>query len=311
MRANDPPKLHKKRKYTELDFAIERSRAVGGNGSYPIRFKLKAAAFTRVLCADGQPVGNAGAAKVLGVDRKRIIMWLRDEEKLKSKISANPKLSKAKQVHAGATASTADIEEAQYCYINEKRKQHRGYGSKDVINKLLELNPDVHGGLPATARPEEALAFSDKFKCWNQRFRKRRGFSIRRRTSVDQKLSTRHEGMVWATLVKLRKALAWSALVRSTLGATHLHLVRASSKRGGLSPAQLETMAAEVFEELGNMNHTPIQHEMPVETNMEKCGAKDARISTGSESLTVLRFFSMTCCADLMLCCFLFFLFFS
>ena len=72
--ANDPPKLHKKRKYPEPDFAIERSGAVGGEKSYPIQFKLKAAAFTRVLFVDGQPVGNAGTAKVLGVDRKRIIM---------------------------------------------------------------------------------------------------------------------------------------------------------------------------------------------------------------------------------------------
>ena len=90
-------------------------------------------------------MGNAGAANVLGVDRKRIIMWLRDEENLKSKINANPKLSKAKQVYAGVTASTADIEEALDDYINEQRKQHRGCGSKEVTNKLLELKPDTFG----------------------------------------------------------------------------------------------------------------------------------------------------------------------
>ena len=43
-------------------------------------------------------------------------------------------------------------------------------------------------------------------------------------------------------------------------------------------------MAAEVFEELGNMDQTPVQHEIPVETTLEKRGAKDARISTGGES---------------------------
>ena len=91
-------------------------------------------------------MGNAGAAKVLGVDRKRIIMWLRNEEKLKSKINANPKPSKAKQVHAGVTASTADIKEALDDYINEQRKQHRGCGSKEVMNKLLELKSDALGG---------------------------------------------------------------------------------------------------------------------------------------------------------------------
>ena len=68
-----------------------------------------------------------------------------------------------------------------------------------------------------------------------------------------------------------------------------------------LSPAWLESVTAEVFEELGNMDQTPIQHEMPMETTLEKRGAKDARISTRCESVTVLRFLPMACCADLML----------
>ena len=138
---------------------------------------------------------NAGAANVLGVDRKRIIMCLRDEEKPKSKISTNLKLSKAKHVHTGVTASTADIEESLEHHIMEQRKQHRGCGSKKVMNKLLKLKSDALGGLPATARPEEALNFSDTFKYCYQRFRKRRGFNIFRRTSVGQNLLTGHEGM--------------------------------------------------------------------------------------------------------------------
>ncbi|CAN0514480.1 unnamed protein product, partial [Laminaria digitata] len=95
-----------------------------------------------------------------------------------------------------------------------------------------------------------AEQFRAKFNNWYQRFRKRRGFSIRRRTSVGQKLPTGHEGMAWATLMKLRKALS---------------------------------ATAEVFEELGNMDQTPVQHEMPVETTLEKRCAKDARISTGGK----------------------------
>ena len=87
--ANKHLKLHKKRKYPEPNFAIERLEAVGGKGSYPIWFKLEATASTRIFCADVQPVGNAGAPKVIKVDRKRIIMWLRDEANLKRKINAN------------------------------------------------------------------------------------------------------------------------------------------------------------------------------------------------------------------------------
>ena len=48
-----PP--HKKGKYPEPDFPIERSGAAGREGSYLIRFKLKLAS-TRVVCADGKCV---------------------------------------------------------------------------------------------------------------------------------------------------------------------------------------------------------------------------------------------------------------
>ena len=125
-----------------------------------------------------------------------IIEWVEKEESLKAKVSANPKLSKAKQIHSGGKASTADVEQALVDYTNEQRKQHRGCGhQKKVMNKLLELKPDALGGLPANAKPEEALAFKVKFNSWYQRFRKRRGFSIRRRISVGQKLPKGHEGM--------------------------------------------------------------------------------------------------------------------
>ena len=65
--ANDDHERSKKHKYPEPGFAVERSGPAGGIGSYTIAFKLKAAAFTRVRCVDGNPVGNHGAARVLGV----------------------------------------------------------------------------------------------------------------------------------------------------------------------------------------------------------------------------------------------------
>ncbi|CAN0226974.1 unnamed protein product, partial [Ectocarpus sp. 12 AP-2014] len=86
-------------------------------------------------------------------------------------------------------------------------------------------------------------------------FRRRRGFSVRRRTSVGQKLPIGYEGMAWAQITKLRKALL---------------------KRAG-------EIYAERNPELGNMGQTPVQHEMPMETTLEKHGAKDARISTGGK----------------------------
>ena len=77
------------------------------------------------------------------------------------------------------------------------------------MNKLLELKPDALGSLPDTNTPDDAEEFRKKFNPWYQRFRRRRGFSIRRRTGMGQKLPAgHHEGMAWATLTKL-----WEALV--------------------------------------------------------------------------------------------------
>eukprot|EP00903_Cladosiphon_okamuranus_P014547 g13494.t1 len=256
--ANDPVKnSNSKRAYPEPNFPIERSGAVGGKGSYTNRFKLNAAACTREICpCDGQCVRNNSAGKVLGVTQKRIIEWLKQEEQLREKVSANPKLSKAKQVHGGGKASTVDVKQALVDYINEHRKQHRGCGNQEVMRKLLELKPDALGGMPTNAKPEEALAFKVKFNSWYQWFRKRNGFSIRRRTSVGQKVPKGYEGRAWATVMKVREDLVKRALA---------------------------SVEVEVFEELGNMDQTPVQHEMPVETTLEKTGAKDARISTGGK----------------------------
>ena len=96
--------------------------------------------------------------------------------------------------------------------------------------------------------------------------------------------------MAWAALMKLHKVLverAGEIYARRNPPASGESPIKGED----LSPAQLESVTAEVFKELGNMDHTLIQHEMPVETTLEKRRAKDARTSTGGESVTVLRFF--------------------
>ena len=89
--------------------------------------------------------------------------------------------------------------------------------------------------------------------------------------------------MAWATLTKLRKALVERA--------GEIYAERNPSAPGegpmkgeDLTSEQLELVTAEVFEELGNMDQTPVTHEMPVEATLEKRGATDARISTGGET---------------------------
>ena len=133
--ANDDHESSKKRKYLEPGFTVERAGPAGGRGSYTIGFKLKAAAFTRVRCADGNSVGNHRAARVLGV-AKKCIEWVNAEAKRKGLVGTTPKVSRAKLLNAGKEASTADVDQALEDYINAQRKEHRGCGSAEVMNKL-------------------------------------------------------------------------------------------------------------------------------------------------------------------------------
>lgn len=57
---------------------------------HPLRFKVKAVAFMKMICADGKPAGNNGAAVVLGVVRKRMITWVSYEENMRDKLNTKP-----------------------------------------------------------------------------------------------------------------------------------------------------------------------------------------------------------------------------
>ncbi|CAN0229114.1 unnamed protein product, partial [Ectocarpus sp. 13 AM-2016] len=89
--------------------------------------------------------------------------------------------------------------------------------------------------------------------------------------------------MAWAIITKLRKALlkrAGEIFAERNPGAAGQIPIDGE----GLTAEQLASVAEQVFEELGNMGQTPVQHEMPMETTLEKDGAQDARISTGEKS---------------------------
>ena len=65
-------------------------------------------------------MGNHGAARGFGVAKKRVIEWVKAEEKLKGLVETTPKVSRAKSFNAGKEASTADVDQALEDYINEQ-----------------------------------------------------------------------------------------------------------------------------------------------------------------------------------------------
>ena len=131
------PKYHAKHKCLDPGFEVERFGRAGGRGSYTLRFKLRAVEFTRAVCEGGNPVGKTGAGRVLGVDRKRIISWIQDEDKIETLVKLQPKRAGAKSLNAGLQASTTNVEQALVDYINEQRKEHRGCGKNEVMKKVL------------------------------------------------------------------------------------------------------------------------------------------------------------------------------
>ena len=66
-------------------------------------------------------MGNHGAARVLGVAKKRIIELMKAEAKLKGLVGTTPKVSRVKSLNAGKEASTADVDQALEDYINSQR----------------------------------------------------------------------------------------------------------------------------------------------------------------------------------------------
>ena len=69
-----------------------------------------------------------------------------------AQVGTTPKVSRAKSINAGKEASTADVDQALEDHINEQRKEHRGCGSAEVMNKLLEIKPDALGAYPPMLR---------------------------------------------------------------------------------------------------------------------------------------------------------------
>ena len=95
------PVYHAKRKYRDRGFEVERFGRVEGRGSYTLKFKLRALKFTRAVCEAGNKVGKTGPGRVVEVDRKRIIRWIQDEDKIKAFVKLQSKRAGAKLLNAG------------------------------------------------------------------------------------------------------------------------------------------------------------------------------------------------------------------
>lgn len=97
------------REYPKPLFELRRVVGPKGRSSYENRQKLQVLEFSRLICSDGRPVGNRGAATVFGVDPKLLRNWGSQEAELKSSFegdgSDHAGGGGARSLHPGRAAS--------------------------------------------------------------------------------------------------------------------------------------------------------------------------------------------------------------
>ena len=74
------------REYPQPSFTLRRITGPTGRCTYEIRQKLAVLEYSRLICADGQPVGKRGAATVFDLDKKLLRDWENQEDELKSSL---------------------------------------------------------------------------------------------------------------------------------------------------------------------------------------------------------------------------------
>ena len=148
-------------------------------GSFDAAFKLKA-----VMCAEEST--NRGAARKLGVDERRIREWRKQKDDLESLNSKKRRLEGAGRKHA-----LPDMEEELVTWIEALRAQNLRVTRSNIQSKALEL-ARVYGSVEFGATTG-----------WISKFLKRHNFSLRRKTTVSQRLPqdliTKVSGFIMAT----------------------------------------------------------------------------------------------------------------
>ena len=89
-------------------FDLERVVGPKGRATYENRQKLQVLEFSRLVCVDGQPVGNRGAAKVFGIEPKLLRNWGSQEAELRSSFEGDGSCHAgggARSLHPGGAAS--------------------------------------------------------------------------------------------------------------------------------------------------------------------------------------------------------------
>ena len=157
--------------------------------NYSVAFKLQV-----VESAEGTT--NREASRKFGVDEKRVREWKLQKDRLEDTDSKKRRL-----VGGGRKAKYPDIEEALASYIEGLRSRNLRVTTKAIQRKALELS---HSSTPAEPGSSSNKPFAAS-RGWLCNFMKRWGFSLRRRTTVGQRLPPQLTDKVVSFIMKARK----------------------------------------------------------------------------------------------------------
>jgi hypothetical protein len=191
---------------------------------YEASFKLKVVEFA-------EKNTNRGAAKTFNVDEKRVREW----RKQKSEIEKVP--SKKKRLEgAGRKPLLTDVEDQLQEWIESLREKNLRVTRSSIMCKALEL-----------FQPNDSEQTFSASRGWLEKFLKRRCFTLRRRTTVSQRLPPDMIPKVAHFVIYTRKLLLRHSYPLSMIG---------------------------------NMDETPVWLDMPGDTTISRVGSRSVPIQT-------------------------------
>lgn len=203
------------------------------------------AAFKRkvIVCAESD--GNRAASRAFSVPETCVRDWRKQKEKIFASKATRKGFSGPKK------GRYPKIEDPLAEYVQQQRA-----AQKPVTTELLKIRAMQLALGQGLTRVEFKAS-----RCWITNFMKRKGFSLRRRTGICQKLPAEYE----------EKLDAFQRYV--------LNLRRNNNYQLG---------------QIGNADQTPLYFDMPATTTVEKKGTKQVRVlSSGHEKTRVT---AMLCC---------------
>ncbi len=205
--------------------------------SYSMKMKRKV-----ILYAEENT--NRGAGRHFGIDECTIRQWRKQRDRIFASTSS-------KKTFRGAKSGIyVEVEKILVEYVKERRAQGLTVTRKNLKKEALQ-----------EAENQNVTGFKAS-EGWCSRFMARHGFSIRRRTSVCQKLPPHYE----------QKLVEYQRYV-----------------------IQLRRKMDYALSNMGNADETPVYFDMTRSTTIAEKGARDVKIlSTGHEKLRVTVMLSVT-----------------